>query len=118
MKSDIKSKIEHCYALAEHGTIELAQSGLRSIVEDFCTETDNSFGRSESTLQDIQKTSHRIGVEVALQFAEHFYENGDRGAARDWLRYAKMHAKQLKLDIAENISEMKRKYGDRIPILF
>lgn len=115
---DLISKIDHCYAVANHGTTELAQKGLLKYTEQFCAENYKSkFNNPESILQSIQRTSHRIGVDVALESAEQFYEKGDRRAAREWLYYAKRHARPIKLDISESISDIKDKYKDRMPLL-
>lgn len=119
MNPDLKSRVDHCYVLAENGATELAQVGLQLSIKEFCAEHyKQSFGNPELVLQSIERTSHRIGVDVAFQYAEHFYQEGDKSAAREWLRYTKMHAKPLKLDITKRISEMKGKYGDRMPLLF
>ena len=119
MNTDLKSRIDHCYVLAENGATELAKTGLQLSVEEFCAEPHkSSFGNPESILQSLERTSHRIGVDVALQYAEHFYQEEDKSSARGWLRYAKMHAKPIKLDITSRISEMKGKYRDRMPLLF
>ena len=100
MNTDFKSRINHCYALAENGATELAQAGLQLSVEEFCAEPHkSSFGYPESVLQSIERASHRVGVDVALQHAEHFYQKGDKSAAHGWLRYAKMHAKPKYLNI-------------------
>ena len=119
MSVDLKSRIEHCYRLAENGATELAQAGLQIYVEEFCDSPyKSSLGNPESIFESIEKASHRVGVNVGLQYAEHFYKEGDKNAARGWLYHAKIHAKPLKLDIKENISEIKSKYKDRIPIFF
>ena len=119
MSGDLKSRIDHCYALAENGATELAQVGLQLSVEKFCAEPHKSpLGNPGSVLQSIERTSYRVGVDVALQYAERFYQEGDKSAARGWLRYAKMHAKQLKLDITPSISKMKDNYRDLMPLLF
>lgn len=119
MTPDLKSKIDHCYALAENNATELAQAGLQISVEKFCNKLDkSSFGNPTSILQSIERASHRVGVDIAFQYAKHFYQEGDKSAARGWLRYAKMHAKKLELDVSGRISEMKGKYKDRMPLLF
>lgn len=119
MSTDLKSRIEHCYTLAENGAMELAQAGLQIYVEKFCdTPYKSSLGNPESILQSIEKASHRVGVDIAFQYAEHFYQEGDKSVARGWLYHAKIHAKPIKLDIGRRISEMKSKYKDRIPIFF
>ncbi|MBI2672914.1 hypothetical protein HYX19_01520 [Candidatus Woesearchaeota archaeon] len=116
---DLKSRIDHCYALAKNGATELALVGLKLSIKEFCAEPHKqSFGNPELVLQSIERTSHRIGVEIAFQHAEHFYQEGGKSAARGWLRYEKIHASPLKLDITNRISEMKDKYRDRTPLLF
>ena len=119
MSIDLKSRIDHCYTLAENGATELAQAGLKIYVEEFCdTKYKLSLGDPNSILQSIEKTSFRIGVDVGFEYAEHFYQKGDKKAARGWLYHAKIHAKPLKLDIGNRISEIKEKYKDRMPIFF
>lgn len=113
----LKSRIDHCYALAENGSIELAQEGLQLAVEEFRIGAYRTFLEDPaSVLQSIERTSARIGVDVAFQYAEDFYKEGDKGAARGWLGYSKMHAKKIGLDISDRVSEMKKKYSDRMPL--
>lgn len=119
MSTDLKSRIDHCYVLAENGATELAKTGLQIYIKKFCDVPYKSFlGNPESILQSIEKASHRVGVDVAFQYAEHFYQKEDKSSARKWLSYAKMHAKPLKLNITNKISEMKCKYKDRVPHFF
>ena len=122
MANDLKSRIDHCYALAENGSTELAKAGLQSYVKKFCDELhkngQNSFLDADSVIKSIERTSHRIGIDVALQYAEDFYEKRENSKARGWLDYGKWHAKQIGLNIGEQISEIKRKYSDRMPLIF
>lgn len=75
MNSDLKSRVDHCCALAENGAIELAQAGLQLSVEEFYDEPyKSSFGNPESILQSIERTSHRAGVDTAFQYAEYSYQ--------------------------------------------
>lgn len=123
MNPSLKTKIDHCYILAENGATDFAYAGLKSIVTIFNNELLDhplkpDYKNLEEVLQNIERTSHRIGIDVAFEYAEHFYQEGDKSAAREWLRYAKMHAKSLKMDITDRISAIKSNYKDRIPLLF
>jgi len=119
MNTDLKSKIDHCYTLAKNGATELAQASLSFYPKQFWAEPfKSSLGNPESVFKSIERTSHRIGIDVSLQYATHFYQEGDKSSAHGWLRYARMHARQLKLNITDNISEIKDKYKDNTPILF
>ena len=119
MNSNLKLKIGHCYRLAENGSTEFAQDGLKVCVQEFCDEPllKSKFGNPEAVLKSIERASYRIGVDVALEYAKYFYQKGDKKAARGWLRKAKWDAKQVGLDISDNISVMKCKYKDRMPVL-
>ncbi len=119
MNKDLKSRIDHCYTLSENGATKLAQAGLQVYVKVFCDEPHKTnLGNVEAIISSMERASHRIGVDVALQYAEHFYQERDNKAARGWLHYGRWHAKKIGLNIGEKISEMKRKYQDRIPLIF
>jgi len=119
MNPNLKSRIDNCYKLAEKGFTNLARAGLKVFSEEFNSKLGKGiFDNPEPIMQSIEKTSHRVGVDIAFQYAEHFYIEGNRGAARGWLRYARMHAKPINMDISGRISEMKGKYRDRMPLFF
>jgi|SRR3989338_2269565 len=105
---DIKSRLEHCEKLAENGATELAQAGLKLIVENNQIE--------QGILKSIERISYRTGIDIAFRYAEKFYMKGNKSAARNWLKHAKMHARNLDININYRISEIKIKYKDRIPI--
>jgi len=120
MDSNLKSKIDHCYRLADNGATEFAQAGFKVCIQEFCDGPllKSKFKNPEAVLKSIERASYRIGVDVALKYAEHFYQKGDKKAARGWLSKAKWDAKQVGLDVSDNISGMKSKYKDRMPIPF
>lgn len=117
MDQNLQSRVDHCYTLAENGYVVVANALLPHLVEQFL-ESMESLSDVESFSKSIERTSHRMGIENAFEYAEFFYQKGDKGAARGWLRYAKWHAGKLKLNIGYRVSGMKRRYKDRIPLLF
>ena len=70
----------------------------------------------ESLLQSIERASHHVGIAVGFQYAQQFYKDGNKSAARGWLRHARTHAKAIEQDIKPEIKNMKQKYLDRMPI--
>lgn len=116
MKEELSHKLCHAYRLAENGASELASRQLRFAVEDLCNLPLGD--KSESLCCRIEHTGHRTGIEVAFQYAEHFYKQGDKRAARGWLHKAKYDAKQISLDITKRISRLKKTYRDRRPIIW
>lgn len=113
---DLQSRIADCRVLAEKGNTEQAQAELTHVVEDFCAGPKPKVEESKLILKSIESTAHRIGVNVALNSAEQFYQKGDIGAAREWLRYARTHAGALDMDIGDQVSTLKQTYNDRIPL--
>jgi hypothetical protein len=118
MISNLQSRLDHCYELAENGDTKSAEVILLEVVEKFCSKPLIPSKDAETVLKSIEKASHRIGVDVAFGYAEYFYQNGDPKAARGWLLYANDHAKYLGMNIGHRISEMKGRYKDRMPLFF
>ena len=82
MNSNIAINMEKCY--------QLAQEGLERAFEDI----GNSENR-EADLQSIGRAAHRIGVNVGFQYAEDFYQKGNKSDAREWLIHARVHAEPI-----------------------
>ena len=122
-KPNLKSRIDHCYALAENGATGMARAALQCYAREFYTHIfryneRSPSGDQKSVLESLERSSCRVEVNVALQFAEHFYQEGNRSAARQWLYHAKMQARKINCDIGEKVVEIRKGYGDRMPLLF
>lgn len=117
MQKSMQSRADHCYALAENGATELANTALKLAVGKLYEFTEATLGRAQA-LESMERAARRIGVDVALGYAGHFYHEKGYRAAREWLRYARFNAKCLNLDISGRISAMKGKYKDRMPLFW
>ena len=127
-KEDLKSRLNYCRGLAEEGHTKLAYLDFENCVKEFTEgveknredilksndplKTSEELKKYESILEVMERTGHRIGVNIAVEHAKFFYQKGDKNAARQWLYHAQMHTQKLTSDISDIIFEMKDKYKD------
>ncbi len=117
-ETGLLDKTLHACDLAYGGNPELAKMVLEEIANEMIGSKKLTSKEKGFMLPIFKEASARVGVETSFVYAEHFYDENDKKAARGWLRWALCQASDAKIKIGKRVFALKMAYGDLMPLVY